>query len=107
MVDKFRGMGRYYRELAERQREGVANGRFPAAFAVRDTIAQLDGILSSPMADDPLLNTTPPPAGVDVDGWKASLRAVIESDVHPGMAEYRDVLRDQVCPRAAATSSAA
>jgi uncharacterized protein (DUF885 family) len=99
LVDKFRGLGRYYRELAERQREGVASGRFPAAFAVRDTIAQLDAILSSPVADDPLLNTTPPPDGMDVDGWKAGLRAVIESDVHPGMAEYRDVLRDQVLPQ--------
>jgi len=99
LVDKFRGLGRYYRELAERQREGVANGRFPAAFAVRDTIAQLDAILSSPVADDPLLATTPPPDGMDVDGWKASLRAVIESDVHPGMAAYRDVLRDHVVPQ--------
>ncbi len=76
LVGKFRGLGRYYRELADRQREGVANGRFPAAFAVTDTIAQLDGLLSTPIADDPLLTTTPPPAGLDVDGWKARLRAV-------------------------------
>ncbi|WP_051275846.1 DUF885 family protein [Marmoricola sp. URHB0036] len=99
LVDKFRGLGRYYRELAERQREGVAARRFPAAFAVRDTIAQLDAILSSPVADDPLLNTTPPPTGMDVDGWKAGLREAIESDVRPGMAEYRDVLRDLVLPQ--------
>src|SRR5204863_1423720 len=33
LVDKFRGLGRYYAELAERQREGVAHGRYPAAFA--------------------------------------------------------------------------
>jgi uncharacterized protein (DUF885 family) len=96
LADKFRGLGRYYRELADRQREGVANGRFPAAFAVRDTITQLDGLLSTPIADDPLLTTAPPPAGLDVDGWKARLRAVIESDVRPGMEAYRDVLRDEV-----------
>jgi uncharacterized protein (DUF885 family) len=98
LVDKFRGMGRYYRELAERQREGVANGRVPAAFAVRDTVAQLDGLLSTPVADDPLLRTTPPPDGLDVDGWKAGLRAAVESDVRPGMTAYRDVLRDEVLP---------
>ena len=96
LVEKFRGLGRYYRELADRQREGVAAKRFPAAFAVSDTVAQLDGLLSSPVADDPLLATTPPPAGLDVDAWKARLRAVIESDVRPGMAAYRDVLRDEV-----------
>ncbi len=102
LVDKFRGLGRYYSELAERQREGVANGRFPAAFAVRDTVAQLDGLLSTPIADDPLLTTTPPPDGMDVDGWKARLRAVIESDVRPGMEAYRDVLRDEVLPHGTA-----
>ena len=98
LVDKFRGMGRYYRELADRQREGVASGRCPAAFAVRDTVAQLDGLLSRPIADDPLLTTTSPPDGLDVDGWKARLRSVIESDVRPGMEAYRDVLRDEVLP---------
>ncbi len=96
LVEKFRGLGRYYRELAERQREGVAHGRLPAKFAVADTVEQLDGLLSKPVADDPLLTTTPPPSGLDVDGWKARLRAVVESDVRPGMAVYRDVLRDEV-----------
>ncbi|MET0997975.1 MAG: DUF885 family protein, partial [Marmoricola sp.] len=98
LVDKLRGMGRFYGELAERQREGVASGRLPAAFAAADTVAQLDGLLSRPVADDPLLVTSSPPGGLDVDGWKARLRAVIESDVRPGMRAYRDVLRDEVLP---------
>jgi uncharacterized protein (DUF885 family) len=100
LVDKLRGLGRFYGDLAERQREGVARKRVPAEFAVRDTITQLDGLLSTPVADDPLLQTTPPPDGLDVDGWKAALRAAIESDVRPGMAAYRDVLRDEVLPLA-------
>ena len=29
LVDKLRGLGRFYGELAERQREGVAHGRLP------------------------------------------------------------------------------
>ena len=73
-----------------------ARARSPPRSRSRDTIAQLDGMLAKPVADDPLLTTTPPPAGLDVDGWKARLRAVIESDVRPGMAAYRDVLRDEV-----------
>ena len=96
LVDKLRGLGRFYGELAERQREGVAGGRLPAAFAAADTIAQLDALLARPVADDPLLMTTPPPSGLDVDAWKARLRAVVESDVRPGMRAYRDVLRDEV-----------
>ena len=100
LVEKLRGVGRYYRELAARQRQGVAAQRPPAAFAVADTVAQLDRLLSTPVADDPLLATTSPPSGMDVDGWKARLRAVVESDVRPGMAAFRDVLRDEVLPHA-------
>ena len=100
LVDKLRGMGRFYGELAERQREGVSTGRLPAAFAAADTVAQLDGILSTPVADDRLLVTTPPPTDIDIDAWKARLRAVVESEVRPGMAAYRDVLRDEVLPLA-------
>jgi uncharacterized protein (DUF885 family) len=100
LVDKLRGVGRYYRELAERQRDGIEAHRPPAAFAVADTVAQLDGLLSTPLSDDPLLATTAPPSGMNVDGWKAQLRAVVESDVRPGMAAYRDVLRDEVLEHA-------
>ena len=100
LVDKFRGVGRHYRELADRLREGVAGRRFPAAFAAADTVAQLDGLLSTPIADDALLRTTTPPPGIDVDGWKARLRQVIESEVRPGMAVYRDFLRDEVLAHA-------
>ena len=100
LVDKLRGLGRYYGELAERQREGVAAGRLPARFAVSGTVEQLDELLATPVADDPLLQTTTPPDGLDVDGWKARLREVIESDVRPAMDAYRDVLRDEVLPQA-------
>jgi uncharacterized protein (DUF885 family) len=100
LVEKLRGLGRFYSELADRQRDGVARGWLPAEFAVTDTLAQLDGLLSTPVADDPVLRTTTPPAGLDVDAWKADLRAVVESDVRPAMASFRDVLREEVLPRA-------
>ncbi|HET7349639.1 MAG TPA: DUF885 domain-containing protein [Marmoricola sp.] len=100
MVVKYRGLGRYYRELTERQREGVAANRFPARFAVEDTVAQLDEILATPVADDRLLVTSQPPSGLDVDAWKARLRNVVETEVRPGMEAYRDVLRDEVLPHA-------
>jgi uncharacterized protein (DUF885 family) len=100
LVDKLRGVGRSYRQLAERHLEGAGRGRFPAAFAVADTIAQIDGLLAAPVADDPLLGTTPPPEGLDVDAWRSRLRDVLETDVRPGMAAYRDVLRDELLPGA-------
>ena len=39
----------------------------------------------------------PPPGSTSTAG-RPRLRAVIESDVRPGMAAYRDVLRDEVLP---------
>ncbi len=98
LVEKFRAVGRCYRELAERQREGVVSGRLPAAFAVEETVAQLDGLLATPVADDPLLVTSSPPGGIDSDAWKERLRRVVQSDVRPGMEAYRDVLRNEVLP---------
>ncbi|NUR05939.1 MAG: DUF885 domain-containing protein [Nocardioidaceae bacterium] len=100
LVDKLRGVGRGYHQLADRHREGAARGRYPAAFAVQDTVTQLDALLATPVADDPLLRTTPPPEGLDVDAWRARLRDAVESDVRPGMEAFRDVLRDEVLPNA-------
>jgi uncharacterized protein (DUF885 family) len=100
MADKLRGAGRWFRDAADRMREGVAAGRFPAAFAVTDTITQIEALLATPVADDPVLRTSPPPAGLDVDAWKARLREAVADGLRPGLAEYRDVLREQVLPHA-------
>ncbi len=100
LLDTYRGLGRHYRELADRLREGVAAGRVPPAFAVRDTIAQIEEILASPLDEDGLLRTATPPEGLDVDAWRGRLQAVIESDVRPAMAAYRDALRDEAAPHA-------
>lgn len=101
LVDKMRGVARAYGEEAERLREGVASGRTPAAFAVADTVTQLDAILSGPDTDDPILGRLPePPAGLDADAWRAAVTAVVVDEVRPAMAAFRDTLRDEVLPHA-------
>ncbi len=100
LVGKYAGIGRSFQQLAVRQREGVAAGLVPARFAVLGTVQQIDELLATPVADDPLLLTATPPPGLDVDGWKARLRQVVEDEVRPGLAAYRDVLRDEVLPQA-------
>jgi len=97
MLDKYAAIGQYYRDLAERQRAGVAKGRSTAAFAVADSIAQIDEILAGPVDGDSLLHTKEP-AGVDVADWRARLALVVEKEIRPAMAAYRDVLRDEVLP---------
>jgi uncharacterized protein (DUF885 family) len=99
MVPKFRAIAMSYRQLAERHREGLAHDRTPARFAVVDTIAQLDGLLARSTADDPLLNLGEV-AGTDREALLARLRTVVEAEIRPAMVIYRDVLRDEVLPRA-------
>ncbi len=98
MLAKYHAVGDSFLALAERQREGVARGRASAEFAVTATIEQLDRALATPVAEDPLLGTTPLPDGVDVDAWRARMCEAIETSIRPGMAAYRDVLRDVVAP---------
>ena len=98
MVGKFRGIAAYFADLADRHREGVRAGRTPAAFAVRETVEQLDSWLSAPVEDDPLLRTAEPPADVDAAALRDRLAAVVADEIRPAMATYRDVLRDEVAP---------
>jgi uncharacterized protein (DUF885 family) len=100
MVGKFESVARYFDDIAERHREGVASGRTPADFAVRQTVEQLDAWLAKPIQDDPMLTVQDPPAGVDAARWRERLLAVVQKQVRPAAARYRDVLRDEVAPHA-------
>ncbi|OYO10444.1 DUF885 domain-containing protein [Enemella evansiae] len=98
MLTKAEGVGRYFTELAERQREGVAAGRVSPAFAVQATIEQLDALLATPVAEDPVLTAINLPAEVDAEHWRRRFAQVLEEQLRPGLAAYRDVLRDEVLP---------
>lgn len=102
MVGKFESVARYFDDIAERHREGVASGRTPADFAVRQTVEQLDTWLARPIQDDPMLTVQDPPAGVDAARWRGRLLAVVQKQVRPAAERYRDVLRDEVAPKARA-----
>ncbi|NNM47995.1 DUF885 domain-containing protein [Knoellia koreensis] len=95
---KYRAMGQHLSDLAERHREGVANGRVPARFAVDGVVGQIDEWLATDLDDDPMLTTATAPEGLDADEWRQSLRAAIEESLRPGLARFREVLRDEVAP---------
>jgi uncharacterized protein (DUF885 family) len=93
---KYRGIAAYFHDLAARHREGVAAGRTPADFAVRQTIEQLDRWLATPIDEDPLLHTAEPRGVEDPDEWRGRLAAIVEGDVRPAVAGFRDTLNDEV-----------
>jgi uncharacterized protein (DUF885 family) len=98
LVPKLRSIGQHLRDVAQRHREGVASGRTPARFAVELTLPQLDRWLATPVVDDPLLKTSPPPDGLDVEAWRRQLEGAVEGSVRPAVQELRDVLVDEVMP---------
>ena len=100
MIEKTGGIARNFRDMCDRLLEGLARNRTPAAFACDDTVAQIDRWLAMPVADDPLLNTAEPTGVADADAWRARLRRVVETDVRPAIAQYRDTIRDRIRPRA-------
>ncbi|MGN6250471.1 MAG: DUF885 domain-containing protein [Marmoricola sp.] len=96
LLAKAEGIGRLYTELAQRQRDGVATGRVSPAFAVAGTVAQIDAALAVPVRDDPLVAAVRLPDDVDGPAWRERFAAAVERSVRPGMAAYRDVLREEV-----------
>jgi uncharacterized protein (DUF885 family) len=100
MLPKARGVAKNFRDMSDRLLEGVAKNRTPAAFACDDTIAQLDTWLAKAVDEDPLLHPDEPHGLADADRWRRELRAIVENDVRPAMAHYRDTIRDRVRPHA-------
>src|SRR5439155_1256848 len=100
MISKVHGMAKNFRDMVDRLAEGVERQRTPAAFAIDDTVEQIDRWLAKPIAEDPLLQTADPMGVVDADAWRARLREAIETDVRPAMAAYRGAIRDRIRPHA-------
>jgi len=100
VVAKLGNVGRMFRDWADRHREGLGNGRLPSRMAVDQTVTQLDEWLAKPLAEDPLLNIREPADLPDADAWRGRVRDAIEHEVRPGLATFRDVLRDEIGPSA-------
>ena len=102
MLDKYVAIARAYDQATQRLREGIANGRTPAQFAVVKTVAQIDDQLAVSIDDDPLLDVQVPPAFTEnqTTAWKGRLATTVAEAIRPAMARYRDVIRDEVGPAA-------
>ena len=52
------------------------------------------------MTEDPFVAALRPPPAIDVDAWRGRLADTVETRLRPGLATYRDILRDEVLPHA-------
>ena len=96
MPAKLDGVGTYLHQLAERVRNAADGGWVSPAFAVRETLDQIDRALAVPPEDDPVVAAVSIPDGVDADELTGELRAAVERSVRPGLTEFRDSLQSVV-----------
>jgi uncharacterized protein (DUF885 family) len=99
MPAKLEAVGTHFHQLADRTREGAESGWVSPAFAVSQTVEQIEKALAASLDDDPVVAAVALPEGVDADAVRSALRAAVESSLRPGLEDYRDALRD-VLPQA-------
>jgi uncharacterized protein (DUF885 family) len=102
MFEKYAGYAAWFDQSVERLREGVANGRVNAEFAVTSVLEQLDSWLASPLDEDSLLNANLPSSFSDDDrsAWADKAKEMISSTVRPALDRYRSFIADEVAPNA-------
>ncbi len=100
MLSKYSAIATMIDQQTQRLREGVASGRVNAEFAVTSTVDQVDAMLDSAVSEDAFLNAQMP-AEFDEDAiatWQDRAAAIVENEIRPAFARYRDVIRDEVGP---------
>lgn len=100
MLDKYVAFARHIDQSAERLREGIANGRVNAEFAVTKTVEALDTLLAVPVEESPYLAIQMPKSFSDEDlaDWRARAATIVTDIVNPAFERYRDLIRDEVGP---------
>jgi uncharacterized protein (DUF885 family) len=82
--------------------DGLGAGRRATARGLTSAIAELDGMLESDVADDPLV-AQEPPTGMserEVEQWRAEIISCVRDSVRPALGRLRTMLRDSVLPGA-------
>jgi uncharacterized protein (DUF885 family) len=100
MLEKYVAFAQYIDQSAERLREGIANRRVNAEFAVTKTLAALNEMLAVPIEESPYLTIQMPESFSDEDivAWRERAATVVTETVNPAFARYRNVIRDEVGP---------
>ncbi|MGH7639353.1 MAG: DUF885 domain-containing protein [Candidatus Dormibacteria bacterium] len=85
--------------IRERFLEADRDGRVSTRAGVEQAIAQLDGHLAQPLAQDVLLMPTPP-SGVDSERFRSQAGDLVQTSVRPAMRRLLEHLRGEMLPRA-------
>ena len=100
MLDKYVSFAGMLDQSSQRLREGIANGRVNAEFAVNKTVGQLDSLLASPVDESPFLRAQMPETYSEEDAatWRERAATIVGDTVNPAFERYRNVIREEVGP---------
>lgn len=104
LLARYRGADAFFRAHVATLREGLAGGWSAPRPVVERLLAQLDAQLAQPAADSPHAGAKFPEEGA---GWNAEeavrrrkeLVKAVETGIYPGLAAYRDFLKDELLPK--------
>lgn len=100
MLEKFNSFAQMLDQSTQRLREGIANGRVNAEFAVTKAVGQLDAVIAAPVENSPFLKAQIPESYSDEEAtaWRDRAAAIVRDSINPAFERYRDVIRDEVGP---------
>lgn len=100
MLEKFDSFAQMLDQSTQRLREGIANGRVNAEFAVTKAVGQLDAVIAAPVENSPFLKAQIPESYSDEEAtaWRDRAAAIVRNTINPAFERYRDVIRDEVGP---------
>jgi len=95
-VTKLRSLPSFVEAWTAGLREGAASGRAATARGVRAAVAELDAMVATDPANDPLASQSPPEeaSAAEVEAWRAEVIEAIRHDVRPAIGRLRTVLHE-------------
>lgn len=84
----------YIRTEIDNLKEGVDQGYIAPKSGVTAVIGQMDALLNTPVSDSPFASIAPENA----PGFQNRLAQLVDTEINPAIAEYRDYLQDEYLP---------
>jgi len=96
VLARWHAMPAYLARASENLVHAMSQGLVASRTATERTLAQLDALLATPPQDSPLVTV------LSAEGtlFRRELLAVVDREVYPAFAGYRDLIRGQILPRA-------
>jgi len=104
MVARWRALGPWFDQGAANLRRGLAAGRVAVRTPVERAVEQMEGILSRPDAELPLLKPLqeahPDWPAAEREAFADGLQSAVRDVIRPALERYRAVVRDEILPAA-------